>query len=135
MARTPPAKPHNTGTHLPIGGLTALRGLAALYIISLHHFGALGIPIPIYKGHLAVDFFFLLSGFILMHVYGATLLQTPTWHSYKHFFLLRLARIYPAHILSMAMLYCACFLLPKNPYEIISFPTLYNLCSYKHGAF
>ncbi len=127
MARTPPAKPHNTGTHLPIGGLTALRGLAALYVASYHHLGNLGVPAPLYKGYLAVDFFFLLSGFIIMHAYGAVFSNAPTWSHYKTFLLLRLGRIYPVHLLAMVVLSVVGLFLAENPFNVISLSALGNV--------
>jgi len=48
-------------------GLDALRGLAAIVVVLFH----LGLPIA--GAHLAVDFFFMLSGFVMARTYEAQL--------------------------------------------------------------
>mgnify|MGYP000212266675 CR=1 FL=1 len=48
-------------------GLDALRGLAAVVVVAFH----LGLPIA--GAHLAVDFFFMLSGFVMARTYEARL--------------------------------------------------------------
>jgi peptidoglycan/LPS O-acetylase OafA/YrhL len=48
------------------------------------------------RGGLAVDFFFILSGYILMHVYGA---QASGDGSFlRRFFVARFAKLYPVHL-------------------------------------
>ncbi len=47
------------------------------------------------NGYLFVDFFFILSGFIMCHSYGHKLTNIE---SFKKFFILRLGRLYPLHI-------------------------------------
>jgi peptidoglycan/LPS O-acetylase OafA/YrhL len=74
--------------------LTSLRGVAALTVLVFH-------VTQDFRGYLAVDLFFLLSGFVLMHVYGR---MVPTRESYFGFLKARLARIYPVHLLTLAML-------------------------------
>ncbi len=44
-----------------------------------------------------VDFFFILSGFVLMHTYGSTV---SDWRSYGRFMQKRFARLYPLHLLT-----------------------------------
>ena len=84
--------------------LTSLRFWAALWVVIFHCRGHLGLEaaaLPlIMKGHLGVDFFFVLSGFILAHVYRDSLGNG----SYRHsgFVRKRLARIYPMHIVTLA---------------------------------
>jgi peptidoglycan/LPS O-acetylase OafA/YrhL len=77
-----------------ISALTSLRGVAALTVLIFH-------VIPGFRGYLAVDLFFLLSGFVLAHVYGETVL---TYQSYLRFLQTRLARIYPVHLLMLILL-------------------------------
>jgi peptidoglycan/LPS O-acetylase OafA/YrhL len=59
-----------------IPSLTPLRGLAALFVVAFHlqffipnlHYEA---TVPAFLlGYVWVDFFFVLSGFIIAHVYG-----------------------------------------------------------------
>ena len=52
--------------------LTPLRGLAACWVLGYHVFAMeLGSTLLLGRGDVAVDFFFMLSGFVLSHVYGA----------------------------------------------------------------
>jgi peptidoglycan/LPS O-acetylase OafA/YrhL len=77
-----------------IPALTSLRGIAALTVLIFH-------VIPDFRGYLAVDLFFLLSGFVLTHVYREIEL---TRQSYFHFLKARLARIYPVHLMILIVL-------------------------------
>lgn len=86
--------------NLPV--LTSLRFWAA-YGVACYHYSMVvlaNLPeetlsnIPVLsKMHLGVDFFFVLSGFILTHVYKEKLgqKQMPIWH----FYIKRIARVYP----------------------------------------
>lgn len=84
--------------------MTALRFWAALWVVLFHYkpyagpeavgWAVLG------KGYLAVDFFFMLSGFVLAHVYRGSL-EAGTY-SRSGFIIKRLARIYPMHIATLA---------------------------------
>jgi peptidoglycan/LPS O-acetylase OafA/YrhL len=48
-------------------------------------------------GYLGVDFFFMLSGFVLAHVHAEEM-RHPTWRLYGRFLALRLGRIWPAYL-------------------------------------
>ena len=90
-----------------LSSVTSLRGLAAIFVIFFHiniicfalapwdsfldHF--------IQKGYLWVDFFFLLSGFIMMHVYSQSFGKSIK-ENFKKFMRSRFARIYPLHLFS-----------------------------------
>ena len=84
--------------------LTSLRFWAALWVVLFHYrtyadgwgFAAslLG------KGYLGVDFFFVLSGFVLAHVYGREFSAGTYRHS--RFLVKRIARVYPMHIVMLA---------------------------------
>jgi peptidoglycan/LPS O-acetylase OafA/YrhL len=62
--------------------------------MSLHFWHELGTALP--HSYLAVDFFFILSGFVLAHAYEDRLLaeMTPT-----QFLCLRLIRLYPLYLI------------------------------------
>lgn len=78
--------------HYPI--LDGLRGVAAILVVIFHLFEAV-FPapkdLPLHHGYLAVDFFFLLSGFVVGYAYD------DRWSSMsmKQFFKIRLARLHP----------------------------------------
>ena len=94
-----------------LDGLTGIRGIAALWVLLLH--GAmLHVMAPAVgdgrgalwlfasKGWLGVDMFFVLSGFIISFVYQRKLMR-PSFGELRHFWLMRLARIYPLHLATM----------------------------------
>lgn len=102
-----PAASSSRPTDLP--SLTPLRGLAALWVIFYHftwqYFPQLNSEAftqAIAKGYLAVDLFFLLSGFVLTHVYLATFQQGATARDYRAFLAARVARVYPLHLFVLA---------------------------------
>ncbi len=84
--------------------LTSLRGLAAFWVVFYHISQYLSYYTPewvmsiVIKGHLAVDFFFVLSGFILTLNYQR-IFGTFSFSLYRTFLIKRIARIYPLHLL------------------------------------
>ena len=83
-----------------IKSLTSLRGVAALAVV-LQHFSATAqthssgwIPSIVPHGYMAVDFFFVLSGFIMSYTYLAAF-QAQGFKAYGPFLLKRVARIVP----------------------------------------
>lgn len=87
-----------------LDALTAMRGLAAIWVLSHNDFvfrETLGIDAVtgiLSKGYLAVDFFLVLSGFILTYVHQHEF-RTLTRTVFARFIGLRLARIYPLYLL------------------------------------
>ena len=77
--------------------MDGLRGLAALAVV-LFHFNIFFLPqarLPLVgRAYLAVDFFFLLSGFVMAHVYGRSLASNWRMHAWQ-FARARFARLYP----------------------------------------
>lgn len=77
--------------------LDSLRGVAAL-IVAIQHLGAQG-PVLGHRffwlGSLWVDFFFVLSGFVIASAYGERLL---TGYPPRRFLWLRAGRIWPVHL-------------------------------------
>lgn len=83
--------------------LTTMRIFAAFWVV-LYDYWAFLIPGPlpafIAKGYLGVELFFVLSGFIICHVYLQKFGEGR--FSYRSFLWARLARIYPLHIAILA---------------------------------
>lgn len=88
-----------------IGAFTSLRGLAAWWVV-LYHFHPTGLPAPltafVKQGYLAVDLFFVLSGFVIWLNY-APALAPPSWSATGNFLRARLARIWPLHAVMSAL--------------------------------
>src|SRR5689334_22879226 len=96
--------------------LDGLRGLAAAAIATRHTYvffepittygripdvsGHLPQVGPLFESYLAVDFFFALSGFVLMHAYGRKLRDGM---SMAHFMKIRLIRLYPLYLLALVL--------------------------------
>lgn len=94
--------------YLPV--LTSIRGIAAV-MVTLHHL-ALSFLKPwgdaiaersqlLSNSYLWVDFFFVLSGFIMTHVYAQTFGQRVDLAEYRTFLRSRFARIYPLHLFTL----------------------------------
>jgi len=79
--------------------LDGCRGLAALVVLAYHVFAYAHPEGPLSGGYLAVDLFFVLSGFVLAHAYGPRL---QAGLSPARFMGLRLARLWPAYGLGIA---------------------------------
>ena len=97
-----------------IPALTGLRGYAALWVLlshvsyteSLSHVLATRLQWKLVDGvirheYLAVDLFFILSGFVLTHAHARDLDERVDRRTYVRFLLLRLARVYPLHLLGL----------------------------------
>ena len=90
-----PAMPQN------LKPLTAMRFFAAMWVVCFHFWPSLGLATPnlVAKGYLGVELFFVLSGFILCHVYLRSFGE-QRFH-YPDFLWARLARIYPVHVATL----------------------------------
>jgi peptidoglycan/LPS O-acetylase OafA/YrhL len=85
--------------------LTGLRFIAAFWLLLYFFWERLGLGSRehfaiIEKGGMGVDLFFILSGFILAHVYGPQV-ENKTFH-WRSFLWARLARVYPLHLFCLA---------------------------------
>jgi len=87
--------------------LTPLRGLAALFVV-MYHLTRAGadptVPGFFLRGYLGVDLFFILSGFVLTHVYVHEFLVDLSWRTIGAFLWTRVARLYPVHIFIIGVL-------------------------------
>lgn len=90
-----------------LDGLTALRGVAAWFVV-LYHIRAStpwlpeGIMAAAHKGYLAVDFFFILSGFVIW-LSARKDFATRGFGATPAFLRRRLARIYPLYGFMLAL--------------------------------
>src|SRR6202167_4956484 len=106
-SRSPTNRPQSAVSQLP--SLTALRGLAALWVVLFHYpplyFPRLDMPghsSLIGKGYLAVDLFFMLSGFVMTHVYYRAFCASVK-ENYRSFLVARVARLYPLHVVVLLL--------------------------------
>jgi peptidoglycan/LPS O-acetylase OafA/YrhL len=100
------------GAHPPverIHQLDGLRGVLALFVVVYHLLAAVPALDPwlrnslplLFEGWYAVDVFFVMSGFVMMHVYGKQFAQRLSWSQFSRFMLARVARLYPVHLFAM----------------------------------
>lgn len=82
--------------------LDSLRGLVAVAIMIFHmgDFGWIAGLVPFRSGWMLVEFFFVLSGFVIAASYGQRLAQG---YPRGRFLLMRLGRLYPLHIVTVAL--------------------------------
>ncbi|KQN40914.1 hypothetical protein ASG37_00680 [Sphingomonas sp. Leaf407] len=81
--------------------LTGARGIAAWLVVFFHlRHSLVGVPAPVMavldKGYLAVDFFFLLSGFVIALAWGPRF-AAEGWRAVLPFLRKRFARVVPLH--------------------------------------
>lgn len=93
-----------------IAGLTPLRGIAALGV-AIFHFQVYFIrfidkhnSMLVDKLYLMVDLFFIMSGFLIMHVYREQFAEKINLASFKKFIVARFARVYPLHFFTLLVL-------------------------------
>ena len=99
---------------------TSLRGIAAMAVFWGHYsdvfardVGGWNLFVP--HTHLGVDLFFMLSGFVLYHVYASQFLTGVTGPRWGAFMRQRLLRIYPLHLVTLvAVLVLMRFELPGD---------------------
>lgn len=92
--------------------LDGLRGLMALLVVVYHLQAVLpgvsqslttAVPM-IRQAWFAVDVFFVMSGFVMAYVYGSQFSEGVKLSGYATFFYARLARLYPVHLFSLAVI-------------------------------
>ena len=93
-----------------IRALSGARALPPLVLVLFHYceqrgyFGVPAVDLFVGKGYLWVEFFFGLSGFILIHVYGGRAASLFRPRNYLTFLQTRLARLYPLHLATLLLL-------------------------------
>src|SRR5271166_5553471 len=107
MTSTPSTRPPE------IRALSGARALPPLILVLFHYCeghgyrGAKWFDLPVGKGYLWVEFFFILSGFVLTYVYGTRWRDFWRVNTYIRFLQTRLTRLYPLHL---AMLFVILFM-------------------------
>ena len=90
------------GNRGEIRSLTGIRGVAALFVVMYHRFDGLQMLDPvtrlIHHGYIAVDLFFILSGFVMALTYANSFQHGWTASAYGVFLTKRLGRVYPVYI-------------------------------------
>lgn len=98
--------------------LTSMRGIAALGVVLFHidvclFYREMGTLLPkessglIANGYLWVDFFFILSGFVIHHAYAERLGAGFRWRMAASYYRSRFFRIYPLHFVLTLLLVAA----------------------------
>lgn len=99
------AQTERSGATLRFETLDSWRGICAL-LVAVMHFPASG-PISespfVRSAYLFVDYFFVLSGFVIAHGYGQKLASGV---DYARFVVLRTGRIYPLHVAVLLAFLC-----------------------------
>jgi peptidoglycan/LPS O-acetylase OafA/YrhL len=91
-----------------VRSLTGLRGVAACAVVAYHYLGRIdGVAPPslpvLLRGYLAVDLFFVLSGFVMALSSARQFSAGFDASAYRSFLLRRLARIYPLYVAVLAV--------------------------------
>jgi peptidoglycan/LPS O-acetylase OafA/YrhL len=97
-------------SHKYLSNLTPLRGIAALWVVVFHFSEIVAKFVPVNysllltKGYLMVDLFFILSGFIITHVYRRKFQAGLSSKNFREFIVARFARVYPLHFFTLMIL-------------------------------
>ena len=116
-----------TDKPLNIPTLTPLRGIAALMVAVFHFDGVVANFVNqqqsmlIAKCYLMVDLFFIMSGFIILHVYGDKFSVSINKAGFLKFIGARFARIYPLHFFTL-LIWVALFYALNQPPSPINNP-------------
>ncbi|MCF3972941.1 acyltransferase family protein [Paracoccus salsus] len=102
VVSAPSSRPAPLASELEL--LTAIRFFAAFWVFAFHFWSWFGVPsVGIWRaagsGARDVDLFFVLSGFVIFHVYGQR--ATGRAFGFGQFMWRRIARVYPLHMAMM----------------------------------
>lgn len=104
--------------------LEGLRGAAAVLVVFFHMFGRTNLAPIVSNGYLAVDLFFVLSGFVICGAYSSRLASGA---DVRAFVLRRFGRLWPIHavttLVAIACAYAVAHAVPSSR-EIIAFATM-----------
>jgi peptidoglycan/LPS O-acetylase OafA/YrhL len=100
--------------------LDGLRGVAAIVVLAVHALDPFELAYLVPHARLAVDFFFLLSGFVICFAYEQQLLTNMTIGDFVR---VRLIRLYPLYIFGLIcgfVVFLARFYFKQNGFDIYS---------------
>ncbi len=87
--------------------MTAIRAVAAWWVVFYHFNDQIPLPEPfgglVKNGNLAVDLFFILSGYVLTRQYADRFTSPVSRGTFGWFITTRLARIYPLHLVVLGL--------------------------------
>ena len=107
-----------------LNSLTSFRFFAVLLVFIFH----VGISSKYQTGYVGVSFFFILSGFILTYNYKLTFKQELDIYEIKKFYIARIVKVYPIHILTFFLVVPYYFLIPlKHEPILYIFQAMTNL--------
>ena len=95
LAKSPKAAPAGR-----FFALDALRGVCAVMVVGFHLNAGGHLRALFANGYVGVDFFFVLSGFIIASAYGG---KVRTWRDFASAGLRRLGRLYPLHLAALGV--------------------------------
>lgn len=113
-------------THKYLSNLTPLRGLAALWVVVFHfqetmiRFVSTDNTKLVAKGYIMVDLFFIMSGFIIYHVYKESFQSGFSAKNFREFTVARFARVYPLHFITLIL--CIVLFVPKWGWDAVDDP-------------
>jgi peptidoglycan/LPS O-acetylase OafA/YrhL len=112
--------------------LTTMRGAFALWVLGYHIAFNSGMPRGepfLAYGYLGVEFFFLLSGFILAGAYGNLFAERWTASDYTRFMRARFRRLFPLHLTVLGVVVVIAIMAgrPIAPWPLASEATLTNM--------
>lgn len=101
-ATAPLPSPGHKGTEF-FASLEGMRGIAAVGVVLYHVFWGWHLQHNrlIHNGALFVDLFFIISGFVICHIYATRLCRSS---DLIEFFLLRTMRLYPLHLFTLVVI-------------------------------
>ena len=114
--------------HQYLSNLTPLRGIAAIWVFVYHfegvaiHFISPGSTEVVAKGYLMVDLFFMMSGFIMCHVYQQSFESGLSMKKFKRFIVARFARIYPLHLFVLIVLILLVLMVGAGGFKMVYDP-------------
>lgn len=106
--------------------LDSMRGICALFVALYHtawasHFRFLPF---VWNGWLFVDFFFILSGFVITHAY---LYRVSSWRDISRFMIRRFFRLYPLHIFTFVISFAVAVIGGRFAFTRVSDGTAWSL--------